>query len=67
MTTQPELVRLRLHITEPLRVQLNSIAWRNRRSMADEITIALERHVENETKKAPEPRLGNRSDASHAE
>lgn len=67
MTVPTELVRLRLNITEPLRVKLNSIAWRNRRSMADEITIALERHVENETKKASDLALEKLSDASHAE
>lgn len=44
--------------------QLNSIAWKNRRSMTAEVVIALERHLAIEATKKASGQLAGTPDAS---
>lgn len=63
MTHPTEYRRLHLRIPVSLGDQLNSIAWKNRRSITAEITLALEKHIFEEIKKASD-QPGSNSDAS---
>lgn len=59
MTHPTEFRRLHLRIPVSLGDQLNSIAWKNRRSMTAEIILALEKHISEEIKKAPDQPASN--------
>lgn len=52
MTHPTEFRRIHLRIPMRLGEQLNTICWKNRRPMNTEITIALEKHINDEMKKA---------------
>lgn len=67
MRRSQEQRRMAFMIPSSMAEQLNSIAWKNRRSMTAEVVIALEQHLAIEATKKASGLSPNRPDASHAE